>query len=271
MDEIMVVKQLPIITERLILIKNDIEKEVAEALSWECTADTVGEVKKLRADLNKRRAELESKRKEVKKKILAPYEAFESIYKENVSDILSLADEKLKIKIDAVENELKAEKKAEVEEYFNEYAAANGIDFIKFAVAGIDITMSATKKKLKEQAKAFIDNIADGIKLIESMDNYNDEIMVEFKRSLNASSAIRVVNERHALVEEQKRKRAEAEERKENQKINQLQKIQEQLKAPVIENDNADKLFKMTFTVTASRQTLKKLKDFMDKEGIKYE
>ena len=46
-NNIIVVKQLPIIEERLRELKADIESRTSAAMSMECTEDTVKEVKKI--------------------------------------------------------------------------------------------------------------------------------------------------------------------------------------------------------------------------------
>ena len=81
MDEIIIVKQLPIIEERLKEISEQSQQKVAAALAMTCTEDTVKSVKALRAYLSKDFQELEKKRKDVKGKILAPYEQFEAVYR----------------------------------------------------------------------------------------------------------------------------------------------------------------------------------------------
>ena len=75
-------------------------------------------VKEVRANLNKDFKELEQQRKDVKTAVLAPYEQFENIYKECVTDKFKSADKDLKDKIDAVESDLKAQKQQEIKEYF---------------------------------------------------------------------------------------------------------------------------------------------------------
>ena len=103
MNEIMIVKQLPVIEERLHNLKADIEKKIADVMAWECTEDTVKQIKKLKSDLSKDFKELEAERKIVKTKIMAPYEAFEKVYKECVTELYTNADDTLKSRIDAIE------------------------------------------------------------------------------------------------------------------------------------------------------------------------
>ena len=86
MNDLIIIKQLPIIEEKLKQISDEIEVRTTNALSLICTDSTVKEIKVLRADLNKDYKELETQRKAVKKEVLAPYEAFEEVYKKYVSD-----------------------------------------------------------------------------------------------------------------------------------------------------------------------------------------
>ena len=71
-QQIIVIKQLPIIQEQLYKVKSQVEAVVADALALEVTEDTVTEIKNKRAELNKMFAAFEERRKEVKKAVLAP-------------------------------------------------------------------------------------------------------------------------------------------------------------------------------------------------------
>ena len=152
-NEMIVIKQLPIIEQQLIVVSAEIDEKVKSAVSLVCTEENVKVIKEIRANLNKESKEFEDKRKQVKSEIMKPYEEFESIYKECISDKYKTADVELKNKIDSVENELKENKKAEVVNYFNEYLNSKNIDFVTFEKANINITLSASMKSLKEQAR----------------------------------------------------------------------------------------------------------------------
>lgn len=83
--ELIVVRQLPEIEERLRAAKDSVDKRVSDALSMVCTEETVQAVKAERAKLNQEFAILEDQRKAAKKAVLDPYERFETVYKECVS------------------------------------------------------------------------------------------------------------------------------------------------------------------------------------------
>lgn len=282
-NEIITIKQLPVIEEHLQVIKAEVIAKTQDALSLECNEKTVKEVKKVRTDLNKDFKALEERRKAVKKAVMTPYEAFEAVYKECITDIFKNADSELKGKIGSVENSLKEKKATEVFEYFNEYLQSKGIDFVTFENAHINVTLSASKKSLKEQAKTFIDRVCDDLALIDTQE-HKDEILYHYKKVdgmtfLNASKAITLVNEKFKAIEEAK---AREEERKarEQAKAEAVAKV-EAVAPPVAVTSPAvepiappveeEKTFKMTFTVKGTMAQLKELKKFIIEKGIEIE
>jgi len=275
-NEIIVVKQLPVIVEQLAQVKEQVIQRVQTATSLVCTDETVKEVKKARAELNSEFKAWEEKRKEVKTAVMTPYEKFEAVYKDCVSDTYKKADADLKAKIDGVEKELKDKKAAEVREYFMEYLASKYIDFVTFEQAGINITLSASMKSLKEQAKSFIDKISDDLALIETQE-HKAEILVEYKKTLNVSAAITGVTARFKAIEDEKRRIEEAEERRaaEEQHIAEITSaLPEPEPAPVmppLEEQPEEKEYTLRFKVTATKDKLRELKAFLDNGGYKYE
>lgn len=266
-NKLIVVKQLPIIEQQLKSIKADIVSKVEKALSLECTNDSVKTIKTVRAELSKDFKDFEDKRKEVKRAVMAPYEAFENTYKDCITDVYKSADSELKSKIGKVENELKYQKELEITSYFNEYAASKNIDFLSFADANINVTLSVSVKSLKEQAKAFIDRICDDLALVDTQED-KTEIMVEYKKSLNVSSAITMVSERHKAIENEKARKVEFETIKaEENKV--IEKV-ESVSAPVVE-EVEEKEYTLTFSVTATMDKLKALKQFLKDGGYQYE
>ncbi len=207
------VTQLPVIVERLYQIRDTVTERVETALALECTEDSKKQVREERAALNRMFKELEEKRKEVKAKVLKPYEDFEALYKECVTNIFKPADTQLRDKIAAVEDEQKRQKRQKALEYFEEYREALGIDFVTFDDVGLDITLNISDKKLKAECKAFLDKVMESLSLIATQE-HQEEILVEYKQSLNAAQAITTVSERYKRIEEEKQRRAEAEARR---------------------------------------------------------
>jgi len=233
-SEIIVVKQIPEIVEQLNTIKGEIEQRVSEALALDCTEDTVKEVKAVRAALSKDFQELEARRKDVKKTILSPYEQFEVVYKSCVTDVYRPADRQLAEKIAEVENDLKNRKKSEIVEYFNELCTAKAIDFVSFEQTGAVVTLTASKKSLKEKVKAFIDKTSDDLAMIDTQE-YAAEILVEYKRTLNVSQAIMTVTSRMKAIDDE-RKRAESARIAREQQISATQLIDNVVEAQVADD-----------------------------------
>ena len=269
------VKQLPVIEEQLRSVSTVIDERVKNATSLVCTEESVKTIKEIRAELNKDYKEFENKRKLVKEQVLKPYNDFENVYKECISDKFRNADIILKGKIDNVENELKSKKEKEIKEYFEEYKTANNIDFITYGQARINVTLSASIKSLKEQAKQFIDKIVDDLKLIETQE-HKTEILVEYKQTLNVAQAITSVTNRFKAIEEEKRQEQEVVNIEMNENHEITQKSYEQLEnvfnkpleQPKEENE---KILTLKFTVRGARTKLKELKQFLENGGYDYE
>lgn len=280
-ENAIILKQLPIIEDRVRELGERVAERVARSVSLVCTEDTYKDIKKERAELNKEFEALEAQRKAVKSAILAPYSRFEETYKECVAEPYKAADKQLKGKITEVEDGLKQAKEREVREYFLEYCASKGLDFPCFTATKIKVNMTDSVKKLKERAKEIVDLVAKDVEAIRGMD-HADEILVEYKQDFVLSSAIARVTARHKAIEAEKvaeaeRLEKEAARQRTAEAVQQVE--QEEMKAvspvvaaPVtIETPAPAKRFRMGFYVYGTMEELKKLKAFLIEGGYKYE
>lgn len=283
--QIITIKQLPIIEERLQLIKAEIDAKTQHVLALDCNDATVKAIKSLRADLNKDFSELEEKRKEVKRAVMSPYERFEEVYTECVTNIYKQTDAILKGRIAIVENAIKANKEKEIRAYYDEYAESLGIDFVPYDKSGITVTLSASTKKLKEQAAAYLDRIADELKLIGTQpQDLQPEILVEYKRTVNVAYSIQTVIERKKAIEEEAeraRQQAiyEAAEARVDEAVESYgEEHQEAVAPPTVAEaqEQPEKLYRVAFAVYGSFEGVKLVKnflanDFLKNGGKKYE
>ena len=94
--------------------------------------------------------------------------------------------------------------------------------------------------------------------------------MVEFKRSLDAPAAISTVQERHRRIEAEKEAQALREEQRarEAEAVAKVEAAAPPVTEPPVESE---KVYRCSFSVVATKTQLKKLKDFMIQEGIRYE
>ena len=207
---------------------------------------------------------------------MTPYEQFEAVYKDCISDTYKEADVVLKGKIDSVESELKEQKRKEVISYFNELCEANGIDFITFENANINVTLSASMKSLKDQARNFVFKIVDDIRLIDTQE-HKDEIMYEYKQSLNVSNAITTVANRYKAIEEVKAREEErkAKEQAEAEAAAKVESVVEAVALPKVEPIappvEEEKTYTLKFTVRGTMPKLKALKEFLNNGAYDYE
>lgn len=209
--DLIVIKQLPVIEERLQGISKEIEKQTSEVLAMAVTEETVKQIKKHRTQLTKSFKELEDKRKAVKAAVMEPYDAFEQVYKKYVTDIFKPADTKLKMRIDEVENALLDNKRKEVEIYFAETATTKNIDFLTFDMLKLKVLLSDSIKKLKEQVEDDLNKVAGDIAVIGTME-FPEEILVEYKQNLDLTKSVLMVKERRERFAAELQRKAEREE-----------------------------------------------------------
>ena len=283
--------QLPVIEAKLLSLKDGIKQRTEEAASLACTNETLQAVKKTRAELNSEFKELEEARKAIKRQIMAPLEAFEKTYKECVTAPYAAADANLKDKVSSVESGVKAKCEEEMRAYFAELCAAEKVEWLKYEWLGLKIGMTDANQKnhnrLREQIAVYITGISADVNAISKMENA-DEIMAEYRERRNLATSIAAVENRHKRIEAEKAARAAMEEKQKAEKAA-VEKVEAALQptvpAPVPipvrvvvptptlaeAPSETEPVVKCVFTVHATKPQLKKLVEFMKKEGIKYE
>jgi hypothetical protein len=284
LDSIIVIKQLPVIAERLEALAEEIDRRTSEALSLTISEETLKTVKETRTSLRKEYEALEEKRKSVKNAVLDPYEAFEAVYKAVTGKYVT-ADKQLKQGIEDAEDKIKERKRAEVRKYFDELTADRGIDFINFDVY---LPLSAIKANdtpagLKKITKTYLDKISDELELIKTQ-QWPDEIMVEYKKLPDFTTALRAVQERHRQLDElelRKRERAEREAAEREVRAKVAAAVVERdgdrpaapppppsFSPPVPEITPDDPVCCVSFKVTGPKSKLRALKQYIIGEGL---
>lgn len=229
--------------------KSEIEEQTAIIKAMACTPETIKDCKKARADMNKQLEQWETARKQLKKKVLEPYEKFEQVYKECITSQYRIADGVIKERINETETYLKDQKSKEIETYFEEYRAYKGLEFVSYRDLNVKITLSESKKSLKELVAKKLDHIAEDVKVIREQ-NYAEEILVEYSRCFDIALAMQIVSDRKKKIEE----------------ISKPKEDTGYVYEPDIEEE-----YTLSFKVTASKTKLKKLKEFLDKGDYTYE
>lgn len=282
--------QLPKITEKIKEIGEELDKRLSD-LNLDnliCNENTRKDIKELKIELGKELKEFENQRKDIKNKIMAPYEAFNKIYEEEIKKRYQEADNILKIKIDYVEDEIKNRTEQLAREFFGEYKKSKSViedDYLKFEELSLKIGLNdlTDKGQLIKKVKDFIiekvDNVERDINTIRSMDN-SGEILVEYLKTKNLSIAIREVNDRHVILEQVQRD-YDIEREVKIQEEQAVEKVDEVLQAPVEVQTTIDdfeepvqtkvELLEAKFKVVTTRENLEYLVKIMKERGIRYE
>lgn len=267
--------QLPIIKERLHLLKGFVDQQVADAMAMICTEDTVIQVKQMRAELSALFKEAETQRKNLKTAIMQPYVDFEAVYKECISEPFRKADLDLMGKVAAVEGEMKRACEQRLREFFDELTYSRRLGFLTFEQTGIKVSMADARaktqppKKLREQVEQFVDRVAQDVDTISAMPD-GTEVLSVYKTTLNLTRAISVVSERHRQIEEAKAEQ-ECRNAAKVQEAEAVRKV-EAFAPPVVEESAPAQpdLLTCTFAVSDTRERLILLKRFLDANGYKY-
>ena len=276
MDELIRVVQLPVIEEQLRAMKEQVDQRVEEALALVCTDETLAAVRAVRADLNRDFKALEEQRKAVKKAVMGPYEQFEKVYKECISDAFNRADGELKDKVSQVENVIKGVCEEEMRRYFAELAAAEHVEWLEYERLGLKIDLASARQKsharLREQIAAFVVRVSQDMAAISGTENA-EEVMAEYRQCLDMGRALGVVQERRRRIEAERqaaeaRRAALAEEQAAVEKVEAAAPP-----AAVPPAQEVEQVFpRFTFTVrNVTRSQLIKIREFMKQEGIQYE
>lgn len=290
--QVITLKQLPIIEEHLQLVKADVEARTKNAMQLVCTEETRGDVKKIRAELGKEFTAMEDQRKRVKEAIMEPYNQFEAVYKDCISDPYKKADAELKRRVDEVEAGLKADKTKAVQAYFDELCKANNLPWLRFEQMNLKIGLSTSVNGTKTALTSTVLKIAEEV---QELSRHEDaaELLVEYKKSLNVALALSTVRARHEQIELQKQQEAQrraaleqqqAAEEKVQQVIDSAQEPQPDAVQPPIEEvpapdeetpaeaaTAAQDVYEVKFAVRGTIEQLRNLKQFILQEGMSYD
>ena len=300
-EQLITLKQAPIIIyEKIKAVGQQIEAKIAE-LNLDnqlVTEDTLKSAKNTRTVLRKELDDFETQRKYIKEQVNAPYEAFEKAYKEHIKVHYDKADSTLKSKIDEVQNRLLDDKRGRIKDYFTEFCAAQGIDFLIFERLPLNITITKSDKSLKEEVAGFVSEVSKSLQLIKSLNEPNEfkaEMLTDYKQTLDITRAIQNAQyrrqqreaelqriEAQRLAAEQARAAAAARAQAQAplqapaQVINEAQPAAPVQPEPVQEATQAaqedyNEVVQATFTVIGTRAQLRALRAFLDNNNIQYQ
>lgn len=277
-QELIKVESLPKIFYQLEEIGKVVDNALVGIEDMVCDEDNKKEVKKRKQEITAFKNLMETRRKEIKNQVMAKYNEFNEKYETEVKSKLTNAESILTEKYTAIEIQQKLDKETELREFADSHFKYHNIqDLVKFEDIGLNITLSASIKSLKEQILDFCKKITADLELIE-LEEFKDEILIEYKNSLNFANSKIIVSNRHKQLEEMQRKQEELQKKKEEEQkiIEQVEEVVEQeITAPVeIETtklEDKEETFIIQFTVRGTKTQLKELKLFLQNGGYEYE
>ena len=241
--------------------------------------DNLDLAKKDRTQINKYQKCVSEYRINLKKEFSKPFEEFEKLAKETET-ILKETSASIGTQIDGYEEIKLSAKKQNLIQLYYEYAQSKNID-IPYEKMEQNVTLSASNKKLEEEIRAFIDKVADDLALIKEQE-HAEEILIEYKEELNVTRAILKVNDRLKRIAMEKeirdRQKAAKEEFQENlskfvelpmqNDIPSITPLEKPTEEAVIDEQDKEKSFILTFTVKGTLNLLKKLKQYIQELGL---
>lgn len=244
--------------------------------------------KRDKAKLNSLKKAIEEKRIEIKKKCLEPYEEFQT----KVKDIVSMIDKpilEIDTQIKNYEEKVKADKQAEIQNYFNEVIGdlANILKFDRiFNDKWLNTTYSI--KNIKEEIDETIKRTNDDLEVIKGLNSeFNTELMNEYLSTFDLSAVLR----KKSMLEERKKAIEELEEKKRQQETEREMLRQQAVsqEIPVAQTEhkqeykalfvnvedvktqnNAPALMQLDFRVWGTSEQISSLKEFLKEKAIKY-
>lgn len=274
-NEIVKIEQMPKVFSQLEKIGELIEEKTKDLNDLECTEQNKQIIKNRRTEINKTLEILEERRKEIKNKLLEPYDIFEEKYNKECKIKLQKASDLLKTKIEGIEEEQKLEKEEEIREFFEEHCKARNLDgWFCYEMITLNVTLSASMKSLKEKIIAILDEVAKAIQLIK-MEEFADEIMLEYKNSLDFGNSKMKVVERHKQLELMKQREEElARKKAEEEKVIEVveEVIEEEITAPELVEEEVEEqqMMVVAFQVTATVEQIRELKQWLKERNIQY-
>lgn len=275
------------LTEQILWNNEELKAAIAEKVkdykTIAYTEDSLADMKKDRAGLNKLKNAFEDERKRVKKICMEPYEKFE----QQVREITVLVDEPIKL-IDSQAKEIDERRKVAKKEEIKVLFASIGFQtFVSLDMIWDEKWLNATVtlSKIEEQMKSRMYQIGSDVLTINNLPEFSFEAMEVYKSTLDVNRAIQ---EGHRLANIQKRK-LEAERIKKEQEIRKEKETAEQEESvvqnevcvpryeaaqeaveEVLETQKEEPVLQLDFRVWGTKEQLMALRNYMKENHLKF-
>ena len=131
----------------------------------------------------------------------------------------------------------------------------------------LNIILNTTEVKYKNDIVKFLDKVSDELDLI-NLQSSKEEIMYEYKKTLDLANSIKIVQERKMAIERAAEENAKRELLAKQQQEN-VTEVKRVLTTPV--KEVKEEIYQLTFTVRGTKNQLVLLKNFLNNGGYEYE
>lgn len=248
-----------------------LESALAPYTAMVVSEDAIADAKKKRAEINRVKSALDEKRKSVKRQWVQPYLTWEK----QVNELISLCDDASKNIDDQVksfENDVKEQKKAELEKFFNENATAADVDFyINFEMCFNPKWLNSTVKieTAKDEIDKYIEETVDDLKTIADLESeYNEELFTTYKETHDIK---RVLARNKALAEMKKANEARtkpSDEWKSSENVNLPWGEETPQTMPKTQKEKPEKMYDLLLQLKLTMEQAKNIKRIMGELGI---
>ena len=273
MNEIITVEQAVKLTSRFDEIAAELNEKKMRVEALLVSEESRKDAKEIRAALNKDAKAYAEDFKTIKAQVLKPWNDVEAEYKAKIDAPFKEMDRLLKEKIDFIEDGLKAEKKTELLEYFEEYKLALGVTFVEFLDLDIKVGLTQSLTALKKEVKEKLDGIFADISAIGK----DAEVLAEYQRNgFKLSLAIQTVADRQEAIRqaEELRAKRQAEAEAEAKRVAEMEKAVQEHAPEVVEvkvEPKEEKMLCVGFKVYGTLEQLKALKAYLIENEYKFE
>lgn len=171
------------------------------------TEDAIAAAKTDKAKIRKISSAISEQRIAVKKRYLEPYQVFEANMKE-LSGMCDEASKNIDDQLKAFEEARKAQKRAELAEYFKNQGPPQWLTFERIENPrwmNVTFSMDEAQKEITEKVNA----VNADVESISGFDaEFADEMLLEYRKTLNVSGAIQRGNELRRMKQEREQRRA---------------------------------------------------------------
>ena len=275
------------LTEQILWNNEELKAAIAEKVkdykTIVYTEDSLADMKKDRAGLNKLKNAFEEERKHVKKTCMDPYAKFE----QQVKEITALIDEPIRLidsQIKEIDERRKVAKKEEIKALF---VSIGFQTFVSLDMIWDEKWLNATVtlSKIEEQMKSQMYQIGSDVLTINNLPEFSFEAMEVYKSTLDVNRAIQ---EGHRLADIQKRKleaeriKKEQEIRKEKEEAEQKDTVVQSIASvptyeavletmeEVAEDKKEEPVLQLDFRVWGTKEQLMALRNYMKENHLKF-